>query len=215
MVRRGDDLLGLYQLAYALFLPGFQEQLLAGAAREAGAAGEDGLSGAMREQLRAETRGRSALSAVSVLEERLFLGERLLRDSDAASMASSLELRLPLVDQVLFEHVDRLPDDLRYQPVGRKALLRRHGLVGLDPALFARPKRGFVLPFDRWLRSSLGEAMDATLRDPRLVAPTGLDPEAVTRLWEAFRASAAGLYWSRIWALYVLVRWCHRHALYL
>ena len=44
------------------------------------------------------------------MEQRLFLGERLLRDNDVASMAASLEQRVPLVDQVLFESVDRLPD---------------------------------------------------------------------------------------------------------
>jgi asparagine synthase (glutamine-hydrolysing) len=145
------------------------------------------------------------------MEQRLFLGERLLRDNDAASMAVSIEQRVPLVDPVLFEAVDRLPDALRYGPVGKKAVLRRIGLRGLDPALFDRPKRGFVLPFERWIRSGLREGMDRTLRDPAAVAPTGLDPGAVRRLWEAFLAGAPGVYWSRVWALYVLVRWCHRN----
>lgn len=206
MVRRGEDLVGLYQLAYALFLPAFQDELLDGAARL-----PDGLPGRMIDRLRRETEGRSALAAISVLEARIFLGERLLRDSDAASMAPSLELRLPLVDRAVFEQVDRLPDAVRYLPLGRKAPLRRLGLAGLDPALFERPKRGFVLPFDRWIRRSLGEVMDATLRDRELVAATGLDPGAVARLWSAFRGGAAGMYWSRIWAVYVLVRWCQRH----
>jgi Asparagine synthase len=67
-------------------------------------------------------------------------------------MASSLEQWVPPVDQVLFESVDRLPDQARYLPLGRKAMLRRIGLRGLDPALFERPKSGFVLPFDRWIR---------------------------------------------------------------
>jgi hypothetical protein len=62
-------------------------------------------------------------------------------------MVSSLEQRVPLVDQVLFENVDRLPDQARYRPLGRKAMLQRIGLRGLDPALFERPKSGFVLPF--------------------------------------------------------------------
>jgi asparagine synthase (glutamine-hydrolysing) len=211
-VERGDDLVASYQLAYALFLPKFQEELLAGDARAALA---DGLPEETRALLRAEIAGRADRAAVSVLEERMFLGERLLRDSDAASMAVSLELRLPLVDQILFEHVDRLPDAVRYLPAGKKAALRRAALGGLDPALFDRPKRGFVLPFDRWIRRTLGDVMDRTLRDPAQVAPVGLDPAAVARLWEAYLAGAPGLYWSRVWALYVLVRWCHRHGVVL
>ena len=179
MVRHADDLLTLYQLAYALFLPGFQRELLGVGFAEALA---DGLPLAMRQRVIAETRGRTPLSAISVMEQRLFLGERLLRDNDVASMASSLEQRVPLVDQVLFESVDHLSDQARYQPLGRKAMLRRIGLRGLDPALFERPKSGFVLPFDRWIRRGLKEAMDQTLRDPQAIALTGLDPGAVERL---------------------------------
>ena len=208
MVVREDELPALYQLAYALFLPEFQEQLLASAVDRALV---DGLSNAMRDRIVAETEGRSPLSAISVMEQRLFLGERLLRDSDAASMAASIELRLPLVDQVLFEHVDRLPDALRYEPLGKKSLLRRLGLVGLEPKLFDRPKRGFVLPFDRWIGRSLGQVMDQTLRDPVMVESVGLAPDSVRRLWKAFQERAPGMYWSRIWAVYVLIRWCHRH----
>ena len=208
MVGRDGDLVSLYQLAYALFLPDFHAELLDA---EAVPGFVDGLPAAERGRLEEEIRARSPLSAISVLEQRLFLGERLLRDNDAASMAASIEQRLPLVDQVLFETVSRLPDEVRYQPVRQKALLRRVGLRGLDPALFDRPKSGFVLPFDRWIRQGLSKPMDQTLRDPVAVSAAGLHPAAVEKLWTAYLAGAPGLYWSRIWALYVLVRWCLRH----
>jgi asparagine synthase (glutamine-hydrolysing) len=211
MVRRGDDLLALYQLAYALFLPEFQRELLA---PEFAGTLTDGLPLAMRQRITAETRSRTPLSAISVMEQRLFLGERLLRDNDVASMAASLEQRVPLVDQVVFESVDRLPDQARYQPLRRKAMLRRIGLRGLDPALFERPKSGFVLPLDRWIRRGLQDAMDQTLRDPQAVAPVGLDPVAVERLWRAFLEGAPGMYWSRVWSVYVLIRWCHRNRVF-
>ncbi|MFT4115722.1 asparagine synthase (glutamine-hydrolyzing) [Bradyrhizobium sp.] len=211
MVRHGDDLLALYQHAYALFLPEFQGELLDRNFAEPSALG---LPIEMRQQLLVETKGRSPLSAISVMEQRMFLGERLLRDNDAASMASSLEQRLPLVDQVLFDSVDGLPDSVRYSPLGRKAILRRIGLRGLDAALFERPKSGFVLPFDRWIRRGLKSAMDETLRDPQAVAPVGLNPSAVERLWRAFVDGAPGIYWSRVWAIFVLVRWCHRNRVF-
>ncbi len=208
MVRQGDDLVALYQLAYALLLPDFQGQLLG-----PGAAGalRDGLPPAMRQRLEAETARRSDRSAISVLEQRLFLGERLLRDNDVASMASSLEQRVPLVDQVVQQAVDRVPDRLRYQPIGRKALLRRIGLRGLDPALFDRPKSGFVMPFDRWIRAGLREVMDQTMRDPEAARMAGLAPEPVRRLWQGFLDGRSGLYWSRVWTVFVLLRWCQRN----
>jgi len=211
MVRHGDDLLALYQLAYALFLPGFQRELLAPGFAAVLA---DGLPEAMRRRLVSETRLRSPLSALSVMEQRLFLGERLLRENDVARMESSLEQRVPLVDQLLFESVDRLPDGPRYTPLGRKAMLRRIGLRGLDPALFDRPKSGFVLPFDRWIRRGLKGVIDQTMRDPQAIAPAGLDPAAVGRLWRSFLDGAPGMYWSRVWSVYVFIRWCHRNGVY-
>ena len=211
MVRSGDDLLALYQYAYALFLPEYQRALVG---RDVADALQHGLSARMHEQIVAETRGRSPAAAIGMMEQRLFLGERLLRDNDAASMAASIEQRLPLVDQVLFENVMRLPDGLRFHPIGRKAILRRIGLKGLDPQIFERPKTGFVLPFDRWLRRGLRTAIDETLRDASAVRQAGLDPDAVKRLWNAFLAGGRGLYWSRVWAIYVLVRWCHRNRVY-
>lgn len=211
MVAKGDDLLALYQLAYALFLPPSQRDLVGDEAQRTLV---DGLPPAMRARLVRETRGRSPLAAISVMEQRLFLGERLLRDNDAASMAASIEQRLPLVDQVLLESVGRLPEAARYSPVRKKAALRRMGLRGLDPALFNRPKTGFVLPFDRWIRQGLTKSVDETLRDASAVRAAGLCAEPVERLWRAFRDGAPGVYWSRVWSLYAHVRWCHRNKVF-
>lgn len=211
MLRRGGDLIGLYQLAYALFLPELQRDLLAGDFAEPLS---DGLHPAMRQRLDGETQGCSPLTAISIMEQRIFLGERLLRDNDAASMACSLEQRVPLVDQVLLENVSRLPEASRFEPLGRKAILRRIGLRGLDPALFDRPKSGFVMPFDRWIRRGLKKAMDETLRDPAAVAAAGLNPATVERLWQAFLDGSPGIYWSRVWAIYALVQWCHRNRVF-
>jgi len=212
MIRAGDDLVRLYQLSYALFLPDFQAQLLDGTAALTDV--RLGLPPAMHERLERETRGRSPLAALSILEQRCFLGERLLRDIDAASMAVSLETRLPLVDHAVLETVVRLPDELRYEPLGRKQILRDVALTGLDPRLFERPKRGFEMPFGAWARRRLGSKMDAVMRDRLLAAKAGLSGEALGRLWQAFQDGAPGMYWSRVWALYVLLRWCDRHAVW-
>jgi asparagine synthase (glutamine-hydrolysing) len=208
MLRQADDLTALYQLAYALFLPAFQRELLA-----PGLADElvNGLPAALHQRLSREIGGRAPLAALGVMEERVFLGERLLRDNDVASMAASIEQRVPLVDQVLFESVDRMGEVARFQPLRKKAVLRRIGLRGLPAELFNRPKQGFVLPFDRWIRRGLRTAMDETMRDPAAAEACGLQPAAVLRLWQGFLDGAPGLYWSRVWAIFVLIRWCQRH----
>ena len=104
-----------------------------------------------------------------------------------------------------------MPDDARFEPLGRKQMLRRIGLDRLDPALFERPKSGFVLPFGRWIRTSLGRAMDETMRDQSLAADVGSERLDGRGLWSAFQNDVPGLYWTRVWAIYVLIRWCHRH----
>jgi asparagine synthase (glutamine-hydrolysing) len=211
MVASGADTIALYQLAYALFLPDFQAELLADGPASVGL--RDGLPAPLRERLEAEISGRTPLEAISALEQRCFLAERLLRDGDSASMAVSLELRVPLVDQEVVDAFFRLDDATRYEPVRSKRLLRQIGLEGLDPALFNRPKQGFVLPFDRWIRQNLASAIDETFHDRPAVEAVGLQPGAVLRLWESYRSGAPGLYWSRVWSLYVLIHWCQLHGL--
>lgn len=205
MIAAGPAACDLYQLAYALFLPANQRALRAVRASDSGLL--SGLPPERYRQLAQEMASRSDLGAIAMLEQRLFLGERLLRDTDATSMAASIETRLPLVDTALLSVVHRLPDTIRFHPVRLKALLRRTGLKGLDPQLFNRPKSGFELPFDRWLRQALGQEIEATLLDAAAVSGAGLDAAEVRRLWMAFKAGAKGLYWTRLWALYSLIRW--------
>jgi asparagine synthase (glutamine-hydrolysing) len=208
MMKSSDSILQLYQLAYALFLPEFQNRLL-GAGLDQGRRAS-GLPDMMSRDLSEQIEGRSSLSAIGILEQRLFLGERLLRDADSTSMAVSLESRLPLVDSVVTDVVSRLPESVRYAQLGRKQLLRDVGLEGLDPQLFERPKQGFLMPFDRWIRQRLGTEMTHIMSDEHLCKAVGLNAATVRLLWGAFQ-SGTSVYWSRIWAIYVLLRWCDRN----
>lgn len=212
MVAAREDTLALYQHAYALFLAENHRGLL-GAAGSGLAPGYLGLPPEVVAALREETAGRSDLASIAALEQRLFLGERLMRDTDSTSMAASIEIRLPLVDQQLLETVAGLPDDVRFHPVRSKAMLRRAGLQGLNSALFDRPKSGFELPYDHWLRGKLGAEVGSVLTDQTLMASVGLSPQGGGDLWRAYQAGAPGLYWTRIWCLYALAVWARRQGL--
>jgi asparagine synthase (glutamine-hydrolysing) len=207
VARANGDVLNLYQLTYALFLPDFQRELL-----EADAAQVSyGLPDESRQWLGGEIRQHRTIEAAAILETRLFAGERLLRDADTVSSALGFELRSPLCDPRLIEALSRLPVERKFLPVGVKPLLRKYGLEGVDPRHYDRPKSGFVLPFDRWIRKNLGRVMDQAMRDPQACAAAGLRPEAVGRLWDAFVQGVPGIYWNRVWAIYVLIRWCQTH----
>jgi asparagine synthase (glutamine-hydrolysing) len=208
VIRTSGSLVDAYQVFYALFTSDFADRLAAGGAAQP----PFGLEPAVRASLNQLCGGRSPLASVSALELSCYLRERLLRDTDVASMASSLEVRVPLLDHRVVEAAFRLPDALRFQNLGSKHLLRRLGLSGLDPAIFDRPKAGFVLPMDRWLRAELRSSVGSVLCDPDSCLAAGLQPPIVSEVWRSFLEGAAGVYWTRPWSLYTLIRWCQKHS---
>jgi asparagine synthase (glutamine-hydrolysing) len=193
-----------YQVSYALFSRSFLGEL---SRSRAPAAAPWGLPPARRAALVAETQGLGELEAVSHLEMNCFLAERLLRDTDSTSMAVALEVRVPLIDHHVIESAARLPSEARYRPLGRKQLLRAAALRDLDPALFERPKTGFVLPLEPWIQDAARAEVDAAFASRAQCEAVGLCPDTVGRLWRAYQAGAPGLYWSRVWSLFTLLHW--------
>jgi asparagine synthase (glutamine-hydrolysing) len=201
------SLVDSYQVAYGLFSREFLSEL------SSAAAANDvvfGIPRSRRDELQARVARRRDLPAVSALELTFFVGERLLRDTDTTSMAVSLETRVPLLDHRVVEVAAGLEDSVRYAPLGRKQALRRTALRDLDPNLFERPKSGFVLPLQRWMRESMAEQIDVAFADAASLRSVGLRPEAVARLWRAYKSRAPGLYWSRVWGLFVLLKWAQQ-----
>jgi asparagine synthase (glutamine-hydrolysing) len=211
VVRAAHDPLGMYQVSYALFTRETQAALAGAVVRSAQGRQHYGLPAPVADAWRERIDRSGLLHAISLLELSSFIGERLLRDTDAASMAVALEARVPLLDHVLAETVAGIDSDRRFSPLGRKQLLRDVALARLDPAIFDRPKSGFVLPIESWARRSLQPRMAALFADPELAGRAGLRGESVQTLWRSFVDGRPGLYWTRVWALYVLLWWCRTH----
>jgi asparagine synthase (glutamine-hydrolysing) len=211
LARASGDPVGLYQVGYALFTRDTQAALAAEAVRAAQAEQDHGLPPAVAADWRRRVRGCEPRQAVSTLELASFAGERLLRDTDAASMSVGLEVRVPLLDHVLAETAARVDPAARFSSGGRKQALRDAALAGLDPALFDRPKSGFVLPIDAWARRRLRAEMDDVFADDAQARRAGLRGDAVRTVWQSFAAGRPGLYWSRPWSLFVLMKWCRVH----
>jgi asparagine synthase (glutamine-hydrolysing) len=210
-ILRAHDLIGAYQTFYALFTRDTQARLATGPVRLAQKQQILGLPAEVAERWRLRVKDSPLLHAISMLELFSFLGERLLRDTDAASMAVALEVRVPLLDHVLWEKVSGVAEGRRFLPMRRKQLLRDAALSRLDATLFERPKSGFVLPIAEWSRRALRSEMESLLTDSALVRRAGLEPETVRVTWKSYLAGKSGLHWSRVWSLYVLVAWCRDH----
>lgn len=206
---RGDRL-GMYQVSYAIFTREMQRaMLLSGAGRL-----EYGLAPERAGELRELIAGQSDLAAVGTLELANFIGERLLRDTDCASMAVSLEVRVPLLDHVLIETLSRVPDRQRFEPLRRKDLLKHAVREQLPASVFDRKKAGFELPLGNWCRARLADRLECTFQDINLAHAIGLNAETVGRVWRAFKGGDKSVYWSRVWGLYILMNWCRRHGVY-
>ena len=129
----------------------------------------------------------------------------LLRDTDAVSMAHSLEVRVPFVDTKVVDYVLSLPGEWKApSPAGPKPLLA-DAVADLLPGEFVkRPKMGFTLPFEKWLQGSLRGEVGGVLES----VGGGLNVQAVGDVWRRFLEKPMAVGWSRPWALYVLSRWC-------
>ena len=151
------------------------------------------------------------VNQISELELRGYMTNTLLRDTDAMSMAHSLEVRVPLVDVKVVEFALSLPGKwkLNNGTNGVSKALLADAVADLLPRdLLARPKMGFTLPFEKWMQGQLRNEIGSVLEDGARIAETGLAPDAVRDVWRKFLQKPRAIGWSRPWALYALARWC-------
>jgi asparagine synthase (glutamine-hydrolysing) len=166
------------------------------------------------ENLLAEKLNRSLsldpINRVSYLEARCYMLNTLLRDSDFMSMAHGLEVRVPLIDHQLARRILALPGSWKLDPGTPKPLLIRALRGQLPEKIFQRPKRGFTLPFEYWLRDALRPVVEELLRRIGDGALRALISEPAARsVWNDFLEGRTS--WSRPWSLYVLQCWCEQH----
>jgi asparagine synthase (glutamine-hydrolysing) len=144
------------------------------------------------------------VNTISELELNGYMTNTLLRDTDAMSMAHSLEVRVPFVDLKVVDYVLSLPGDWKLRNGYPKPLLA-DALSDLLPRDFiARPKMGFTLPFEKWLQQNLRHEVSSVLEDNSPILNSG----AVRKIWHDFLQKPRAVGWSRPWSLYVLAKWC-------
>ncbi len=135
-----------------------------------------------------------------------YLPDTLLPKMDIATMAHSLEARSPFLDHVLVEFAARVPGHLKLRGFTPKYVLRRAARRLLPPAILERPKQGFSLPVDPWLRGELRGYAHDLLLGPRALARGCFRPEAVRRLLDEHHSGAAE-HGGRLWVLLMLEIW--------
>src|SRR5216683_282033 len=165
-----------------------------------------------RSRMRETTRQAGLLdsfTSVSCLELQSYMVNTLLRDTDSASMANSLEVRVPFLDHRLVEFVGRLPKNTKYTPNVPKSLLVEALSDLLPDEVVGQSKRTFTLPWDTWLRGPLGVRLSQDLANLTPQLRQYLNPRAVRGAWQNFIIGQTN--WSRPWSLFVLNEWVRHH----
>jgi asparagine synthase (glutamine-hydrolysing) len=147
------------------------------------------------------------VNTISRYELTGYMANTLLRDTDQMSMAHGLEVRVPFVDKEVVDFVMALPGKWKISGRRPKPLLVDALGALLPEEIWSRPKMGFTLPFERWLRSSLQAELDETFSRDSL-GQLGVDAKHARSIWQRFKKNPQHQPWSRPWALYVLAKWC-------
>ena len=149
---------------------------------------------------------------VSYAEARTYMHDLLLRDTDQMSMRHGLEVRVPLLDHRLVEYVMALPAAVKQAGERAKPLLVDSLPVSL-PAAAVRPKQGFVLPFEQWMKTALRPFCERYLGHGGLLRLGAFDRQATEALWSEFLGGGGAVTWSRPWTLVALGAWAARNGI--
>jgi asparagine synthase (glutamine-hydrolysing) len=206
LARANGRLIHPYFLTRMLFTPGQRDLLL----RNTDTSAAETAAASQREHLH-QSLPLDAINRVSYLESRCYMLNTLLRDTDFMSMSQGLEVRVPLIDHQLAKAVLSLPGALKLNATPKKLLVA--ALAGsLPDEIVHRPKRGFTLPFEHWMRQELRREIEPVLSAQRVNdGPLGglLDGRQVQQVWNDFLGGTVS--WSRPWSLYVLQSWSELH----
>ncbi len=134
-----------------------------------------------------------------------YLPDDLLVKVDVASMANSLEVRAPFLDHKLMMWAAGVAPEQRFEGREPKSLLKKAMEPYLPRDLLYRPKMGFGVPIEAWLRHDMKAFAHETLLGERARSRGMFEPSAVQRLLERHNAGENMAY--RIWALLMLEMW--------
>jgi asparagine synthase (glutamine-hydrolysing) len=138
-----------------------------------------------------------------------YLVDDILTKVDRASMAHSLEVRVPLLDHEVMEFAARVPS--RYKLArGRGKVIFKKALEGLLPQeIIDRPKMGFSIPLAAWLRGALKEMFEQRVLSNSAFIATLFDQEPIRRWWAQHQRGTRD-FSTPLWALLVLECWGRR-----
>jgi len=152
------------------------------------------------------------VSQMLYVDTKTYLAGDILTKVDRMSMATSLEIRAPILDHVFLEWVTALPPEWKLRGGKQKYILKKLAeRVGVPREVLHRRKQGFALPLADWIRHELKDMVLTVLLEPRTLQRGYFNPQGIRQLLdEHFRCRRDQS--SRIWRLLIFELW-HRNFL--
>jgi asparagine synthase (glutamine-hydrolysing) len=152
------------------------------------------------------------LSRILYLDSKTYLPGDILTKVDRMSMATSLEARIPMLDHVFLEWVTGLAPEWKLRGPSQKYRLKKLAeRVGVPKEVLCRPKRGFALPLEHWMRHELKDLIVTVLTEPRTLQRGYFNAKGVRRILDEHFQGRRD-HSPRIWRLLMLELW-HRNFL--
>jgi asparagine synthase (glutamine-hydrolysing) len=135
---------------------------------------------------------------------RLYSLPKQLSRADKSAMTFSIECRFPFLDHHLVEYALGVSDKIK-TPTSPKKLLVDSFKNIIPESIYNRPKMGFVLPYEKWMKGELKSFCLENLNEIKNVSY--INSIGIDNLWKAFLNGNKRVGWSRIWHLVVLGNW--------
>lgn len=149
---------------------------------------------------------RDMLSGMLAADTSVLLPDDFLTKVDRASMGFGLEVRAPLIDWHMMELAASMPSDLKIRRGSKKWILKELFAARLPDQLTRRPKQGFELPIDAWLRGPLRDQVQQIVLHPQSPLAQWISLPCARRLYAAHQ-QGRGRFGQILWSLLVLGRW--------
>jgi asparagine synthase (glutamine-hydrolysing) len=142
---------------------------------------------------------------------RLVLANDMLTKADKFSMSEGLEIRVPFLDHTLVEYVNRIKSEFKINKLERKSILRRTFTDIIPDDIMRKPKHGFEIPVEKWMKNELRGLLDEYTQPSYIERQGVFNINVIQALKKKSLATMSGDTPANLWAILVFQYWWKKY----